>query len=74
MAIRLGIMVMLKGALKMNKLPFVLWMLGWPLITEISYYLIYLKGYVYSSEAELTTALLNYAVWIIIGIISYERK
>jgi len=69
-----GIMVMLEEVLKMNKLPFVLWMLGWPLITEISNYLMYLKGHVYSSEAELITAILEYAVWIIIGIISYERK
>jgi hypothetical protein len=49
-------------------------MLGWPLITEISNYLTYLKGYVYSSEAELITAILDFATWIIIGIISYERK
>ena len=65
---------MLKEALKMNKLPFVLWMLGWPLITEIGNYLTYLKGYVYSSEVELTTTILDFATWIIIGIISYERK
>lgn len=56
----------------MNKLSFVLWMLGWPLITELSNHWLRLDGKLYASEAETFAAIIEYVIWIIIGIITYK--
>ena len=57
----------------MGTLSFVLWLiLWWPLI-NLSNYLLYLRGQNFSEDGINTTAvLINFAIWVVIGIILYK--
>ena len=57
----------------MKTLSFVLWMLlWWPLIT-FSNYLYWGMGYVFSDGVKEASALINFIIWIIIGMILYKK-
>lgn len=62
----------------MKNLPFVLWMLLFPLVISIGSYFDFLSnGSVVnhgSEKAELTNGLFIFVVWIFVGYLTYEGK
>jgi hypothetical protein len=55
-----------------RNLAFVIWMLGWSLLSTISSYLQYLTKKTYSEETELFAAIIMIIIWIWIGKLLYE--
>lgn len=56
----------------MKNLPFVLWMLGWPLILDLGSYLT--SFYKVVTEPESATMMLWLIIYIAIAYLLYEKK
>lgn len=57
----------------MKNLVFVIWMLGYPIVCRIGQYIDYLCNRTYSDSALIFAEIIQGIIWIIIGILLYER-
>ena len=55
----------------MEHLPFVLWVLVYPLVTKLVNYIDYLSGRTYSETVRTWSALISLFIWITIGYLVY---
>lgn len=59
----------------MRNLPFVIWMLGLPLIKCIDAFVFkYFLEKTYSDDVEVISAIIFLIIWIFIGILVYEKE
>ncbi len=59
----------------MRNLPFVIWMIGFPISNSIGDYVHkYLLENTYSNNVELIAAIICLTIWIWIGICLYEKE
>ena len=56
----------------MKNLPFVVWMLGFPLFSSVSDYLTFLQGKIYSDTVEAIMTLISLIIWGFVGYKLYE--
>jgi len=57
----------------MKNLPFVLWMIGFPLSCNINNCFLFLKDKKQSDKAKRLLAVIFFAVWICVGCLMYEK-
>ena len=55
----------------MEKIPYVLWMLGWPLVSSLSDYLSHLQGRRFSYSTIGFATILSLVIWIYVGSLLY---
>jgi len=55
----------------MEKVTFVIWMIGWPLVSSITDYLSHLTGRKYSEGAIGFAAIFSLIIWLYVGALLY---
>lgn len=57
-----------------RNMPFVAWMIGWPLAEELERYLIFLRGISLGPDFEQASIVISLIIWIWISISLYEWR
>ena len=58
----------------MRNLPFVFWVIVYPVSWRFGDYLLFLEGKKYSLVIETIATLINLTIWIYVGYLTYEKK
>jgi len=58
----------------MNNLPFVFWMLGWPLVNSVEEYIYFLKETTFTDEVNLFFSLFMIIVYVAIAKLLYRSN
>lgn len=57
----------------MDNLPFVIWMIGYPLVNTLSLYFAHLRGEEYSEGTKFLGAVITLVVWVYVATLLYHK-